>query len=357
MAVTLRDVADKCGVSPSTVSDILNNRSRTWASEETRRRVLQAAAELDYRPNSAARALRTGKTNSVALVHHREGHSRVYHYDGAAEVLASVLGDHGYILHLHAYLDQRQLLEGLADMTRRRTVDAVMLLNQEADVLEQGRLLEESRIPFVVKGRLEIERPNWYQVDYDHERMMDSAVTALADLGHQRIAYIGSPEETEHQHLLAQGFRESHTRRLGAPPHDHRMNFVQGTPGAFVARLVDIWMEQPAEERPTAVVIGAMDSEWRALEQSLAYYGIRVGFGPGEFGVCGQASNGLWLNYGSGLRFRDLSCGPLVEAAAYELILPLLQGNTPEQKILRLLPALEPTYSQVMELPTAIKNP
>jgi DNA-binding LacI/PurR family transcriptional regulator len=351
VAVTLRDVANRCGVSPSTVSDILNNRSRTWASEETRRRVFEAAADLGYRPNAAARALRTGKTNAVALVHHREGLPRVFHYDGAAEVLASVLGDYGYILHLHAYLDQRQLMEGLSDMTRRRTVDAVVLLNREEDATEQGKLLADSGIPFVAKGRLEAEAPDWYQVDYDHEAMMDSAVAALVEMGHRRLAYIGWREDATHRRLLAHGFREAHARRLGSPPDPRRLSFVDGTPGAFVARLVDSWMSEPEAHRPTGAVIGALDSEWRALEQSLAYYGVRVGFSPGEFGVCGQSTASLWLNYGSGLRFRDISYVPLVEAAARDLLLPLLKGEHPPDKIIRLTPPLETTVSQVMELP------
>ncbi len=67
MAVTLRDIAKHLGISHATVSFVLNNRMDMGITEATRQRVLAAAEELGYRPNRAARALTTGKTNMVAF--------------------------------------------------------------------------------------------------------------------------------------------------------------------------------------------------------------------------------------------------------------------------------------------------
>jgi len=68
--VTLHDIARHLGLSQRTVSQALNGRpdSTSKASETTRRRVEAAARELGYRPNRAARALRTGKTGLVAVL-------------------------------------------------------------------------------------------------------------------------------------------------------------------------------------------------------------------------------------------------------------------------------------------------
>jgi LacI family transcriptional regulator len=66
MAVTLREVAARAGVSPITVSRALNNTG--YVSPEVRARVLQAAAELDYVPNAVARSLRSSKTHLLALL-------------------------------------------------------------------------------------------------------------------------------------------------------------------------------------------------------------------------------------------------------------------------------------------------
>jgi DNA-binding LacI/PurR family transcriptional regulator len=67
MAVTLRDIARHLGVSHATVSFVLNNRTDMGITEATRQRVIVAAQELGYRPNRAAKALTTGKTEMLAV--------------------------------------------------------------------------------------------------------------------------------------------------------------------------------------------------------------------------------------------------------------------------------------------------
>ena len=63
--VTSADVAREAGVSRTTVSYVLNNTAHQKIPEETRQRVLEAAARLAYAPSAAARALRTGRTETV----------------------------------------------------------------------------------------------------------------------------------------------------------------------------------------------------------------------------------------------------------------------------------------------------
>lgn len=65
---TLRDVAERAGVSRTTASFVLNNRTEMRISEAAQERVRRAARELDYRPNLAARALSTQMTNTIALL-------------------------------------------------------------------------------------------------------------------------------------------------------------------------------------------------------------------------------------------------------------------------------------------------
>ena len=66
MAVTLRDVAARAGVSAITVSRALNNSG--YVSQETRARVLAVADELNYVPNAVASSLRSNKTQLFALL-------------------------------------------------------------------------------------------------------------------------------------------------------------------------------------------------------------------------------------------------------------------------------------------------
>ena len=67
MPVTLRDIAKHVNLSHATVSFVLNDRGDVAIPETTRNRILEAAKELGYQPNRAARALARGKTQMVAL--------------------------------------------------------------------------------------------------------------------------------------------------------------------------------------------------------------------------------------------------------------------------------------------------
>lgn len=67
MSSSLQDVAYKAGVSSATASRVLNKRKDPHISEATKQRVMQAARELNYRPNRLARALVTGKTSNIGL--------------------------------------------------------------------------------------------------------------------------------------------------------------------------------------------------------------------------------------------------------------------------------------------------
>ncbi len=63
---TLKEVAAACGVSPTTVSNIINGKSK--ASAETTRRVLEAVRVMDYHPNLMAKGLRTQRTNTIGII-------------------------------------------------------------------------------------------------------------------------------------------------------------------------------------------------------------------------------------------------------------------------------------------------
>ena len=64
--VTIKDIAKKANVAPSTVSNVLNNTK--YVTEDVRERVFSAVEELGYRPNLVARSLKTKQTNTVGVI-------------------------------------------------------------------------------------------------------------------------------------------------------------------------------------------------------------------------------------------------------------------------------------------------
>ena len=99
--VTLREVAERVGLAPCTVSAVLNNTPASWAiPQRTKGRVFHAAGELNYRPNLWARSLRTKRTRLVAAVTNDIGRASV------ARVVAGVqrqLDRRGYMLALGSF--------------------------------------------------------------------------------------------------------------------------------------------------------------------------------------------------------------------------------------------------------------
>jgi LacI family transcriptional regulator len=344
VTVTLKDIAAKCGLSPSTVSDVLNARSRTWASAETRDRVYAAARELGYKPNTAARALRSGKTHAVAFVYCLDAPDSRMTYDSAAEIMADALSNYGYHLRLHVYPGQTPLMQGLEDLVRGKTCDAYVLFGREPDVAVQGTYLEEHGAPFVVKGRHERQFPHWPQVDYDHEAMMERVVDHLTERGHRRIAYLGYTADEAFSHYLKQGFCAAMLARFGEMPDERFIGAVGDRVDS--AYYLDRWLALPSSDQPTALALGAGDHVWYAAEEALARVGRVIGNGPGQFAVAGQATHALLLAFGQGFYFEDISFQSIAETAVTDLLLPLLDGQSPAQPIRRILPTLRPAPSR-----------
>ncbi|WP_082485551.1 LacI family DNA-binding transcriptional regulator [Rathayibacter sp. Leaf296] len=188
---TMRDVADRAGVSIATVSFVVNDSKPVTA--ETRRRVLAAMEELDYRPHALARALARRRSMILAvvfpLVRPRLLSTATLFFAGAAEAAA----ERGYSIVLWPALDSSERLAGLrAD----GLVDGAVLMEVSLDD-ERVDVLRTSRTPFALIGRTrDPSALDW--VDIDTEGMVEEALTRLAGLGHARIALVlGGPERIE----------------------------------------------------------------------------------------------------------------------------------------------------------------
>ena len=105
--VTSQQVADRAGVSRTTVSFVLNEVDNVNIPEDTRQRVLDAARELQYVPATAARALVKGQTQTIALVLFR-AHEQVFtdpYVPNIISVFDLVAQKHGYRLLVQQFSD------------------------------------------------------------------------------------------------------------------------------------------------------------------------------------------------------------------------------------------------------------
>jgi LacI family transcriptional regulator len=200
------EVAQRAGVSVVTVSRAFNR--SPLVTEKTRARVLEAAREVGYRPNSAARALRQRRTNSVAVVlkdHHLFGqfHSEMIggiHSVVSQRELSVVLA----IAPVHG-----DIADWLRELVSAASFDAIVLHQQIA--YEVGpELVERLPIPVVIAGLFlhpVSSRLKLNIVGFDHTAAIQQAVRHLVALGHRSIAYFDNPGIIERPTARESAFR------------------------------------------------------------------------------------------------------------------------------------------------------
>jgi LacI family transcriptional regulator len=188
--VTLRDVAVRAGVHPATASRALNPETRILVSEDTARRVLDAAEALGYSPNPVARSLRTRRSHTVGVLIPDLNNPL---FPPMVRGLEDRLAVAGYVA-LIGNTDSDDKRERMVfDQMRARHVDGLVLATAR---LRHPLLAEASRaeIPVVLINRL-AQDYSFPSVTVDNERGIRMAVSHLAGLGHRRIAHIAGPQE------------------------------------------------------------------------------------------------------------------------------------------------------------------
>lgn len=188
--VTLGMVAEAAGVSPSTVSRILNGTA--VVADEKRRAVDEAIARLGFVPDPVARGLAGGRTMSVGVI--TQAIDSPF-YGTALRGIEDELDKVGYAPlfvsgHWNAVEEARCI-----EMLRARRVDGLIVLG--------GRLSDNAlrncakSLPMVVTGRT-LKAPNLFSLNFDNLGGARLAVEHLLGLGHRKIAFIaGDPSHPD----------------------------------------------------------------------------------------------------------------------------------------------------------------
>ncbi|NMA62372.1 MAG: LacI family transcriptional regulator [Firmicutes bacterium] len=288
MSVTIKDVARKAGVSPSTVSRVIADHPRI--SQETKERVRDVMTEMGYYPNAIARSLVNQTSNSLGVIRSRTGEGNFANpfFPAVIQGISSVAHKHRLNLVLSTSSTFEQEDEECLNLLRQRRVDGVILLASHS----QDRLiprLSADGFPFVLIGRYEgPEAINWVNNDNVHDAKI--AINYLIKKGHKSIACLdGDPRYIVSLDRFA-GYKEAlreHSLLLDPNLVEHSEFSVEGGYQATL-RLLD------RDSRFTALfavddlmAIGAM----RALQERELQVGEDVaviGFNNTILGSCVQ---------------------------------------------------------------------
>jgi len=186
--VTIKDVAKRAGVAPSTVSRVLTG--SPGVGEKTRSHIRKILEEMGYRPNAAARGLVQSKNRAIGLVVPC-GLSLYFGNPYFTEVvsgIAEMAATRGY--HLVLYTPPPQGKEGPL-ITDRRTDAFIVMGTKEEDPLLPS--LQEWGVPLVLVNRRGPQLPGMYYVDAANREGGRLAAEYLASRGIEKVAILKGP--------------------------------------------------------------------------------------------------------------------------------------------------------------------
>lgn len=203
--VTIKDIAKACGVSTTTVSRVLNNKVGC-CSPETEKRILEAVAETNFRPNPAARAMVTKKTNIIGVI---LPDIYNYYFQDLFKGAEDYLSKNGYRLILcNTDGDPQKEREFLLSLSQGMVDGIIVTTSNRAE--DNAVILELSAkgMPIVTVERYGKDLENIPQVCFDNKNAMVKAVEALHSNGHTRIAFLRGPMEAYNARLRYEGYQE-----------------------------------------------------------------------------------------------------------------------------------------------------
>lgn len=201
--VTIYDIAKRAGVSPMTVSRVINNSARI--SEKTRRKVEEAIRELDYIPNKSARSLISKETKRVALVISDISNPFFTNIARGAEDKALQAG---YQLIL-GNSDENTAKEGkYMDLLIATGVDGVLIAPADDTSVGNLRKLAKRNIPFVLLDRY-VDHLDADFVSGDNTDTTYKLVNHLIERGHTKIVLINGPANVSNARERGRAFQDA----------------------------------------------------------------------------------------------------------------------------------------------------
>lgn len=342
----MSDIANRAGVSPTTVSFVLNDRPEaSRIREKTRLKVLQAAEELGYRSNHWASAVRTGNTKMLGFL---GGNTEEEHVGRMLQGALEAADAQGYtlkLLRLDSFDDSaRQVIRRSSELR----LMGMLALHLPQDTLEELHSeARESGTPLVLMDARSASR-DITQVVSDDEGGIAAGIEHLVQLGHSKIAMICDQSKTPIS--LSTTRKEAFLAAMSRHNLPVLPDYVQD--GAFrlrepSARAAHFLLTLPPERRPTAIFCSG-DLMALATLQMASELGIRV---PQELSIVGFAN----------MTFTEFAQLTTIEQpfmqmgrTAVETLLGIIRDKNHEENDKTSTPHLAEEDSKIKVLPTRL---
>lgn len=220
--ITIKDIAQEAGVSIALVSFVMNNRigadgkQKYRVSEATKERILEVARRLDYRPSSAARMLRQGRTHALGVILSDMGN---IFYGTIAHYLEKMAHLHGYTVFFGNTEEDPEQFRRLVQSFLEKDVEGFVVVPTQDGAAGMQQLIASGR-PFVVIDRHlpGFEVPS---VLTDNADAMRQALGAIRRQGARKIEMVSYAMRISSMTDREQSFREV----MGPDAHIYRLPF------------------------------------------------------------------------------------------------------------------------------------
>lgn len=265
--ITIRDVAERAGVSISSVSRTLSNHPNVSAG--LRERVEIAVAELGYEPDFLAHSLRRKSTSSIGFLVGTILNPIMATISAKA---SEILSAHGYAMLLVCSQNEPKADVDYLRFLAHRQVSGVILSTAANGPNSIAELIGELGIPTVMLDRDQLTLPSVSAVQSDHRSGMEAAVTHLLERGHCRIAMIGGKEFLYPVHQRLQGYHHAFEKaaQLVDPTLIHSIGFDAELAYAQTLRLFQ-------DAQPPTALIAAGNTILTGVLQALQELNVTVG--------------------------------------------------------------------------------
>ncbi|WGN90243.1 LacI family DNA-binding transcriptional regulator [Ligilactobacillus faecis] len=186
---TIKDVAKRAGVSPSTASRAMHD--SPLISEETKARVKKAMTELDYSPNFVAQNLanQTSNTLGVVLPAREEDVGDNPFFIQIIQGLASICNAHDYLVSVASGQTSAELIKNIETMIKRGNITRFVFVYSQADDPVLEFVKRQKHVRYVMIGTPYTEKETLYHVDNDNYLAGYDAACFLLDKGYETIIY------------------------------------------------------------------------------------------------------------------------------------------------------------------------
>jgi DNA-binding LacI/PurR family transcriptional regulator len=206
MGITIKDIAGKVGVSPSTVSRVLNNKGNISAKK--RQEIFDITRKMNYHPNNLARNFAKRRTGMIGLVINAAdsvSFSNAF-FSRSVFAIEKVLQAEGYGLMITNDVEVPRTSSPIIKMVYEKHIDGLILPSSAV----QKRLIEQLKaeaFPFVVLGKPGVLYKDCSWVDVDNTYGASSAVAHLVHRGYKRIAFVANNLKTIFVQDRLEGFK------------------------------------------------------------------------------------------------------------------------------------------------------